>query len=136
LRPMSELEFEKAARGPALPNAGEFVWGTTEIVATGAISGAVESGEEAVATAEANANFDGTVISGGDSANGPEYGQGPLRNGIFATADSTRKSAGASYYGVMELSGNLREGIVTIGNATGRSFQGSHGDGVLSSTSG
>jgi len=136
LRPMSELEFEKAARGPVLSTSGEFVWGNTHVAAADALSGAVESGTETVTTVGANANFGSTVLTGGDSANGAEYGQGPLRNGIFATADSTRESSGASYYGVMELSGDLREGLVTIGNATGRSFQGSHGDGKLSSVSG
>jgi hypothetical protein len=32
----------------------------------------------------------------------------------------------------MELSGNLWEAPVTIANATGRAFTGTHGDGVLS----
>jgi hypothetical protein len=31
LRPMSELEYEKTARGSILPVAGEFAWGTTTI---------------------------------------------------------------------------------------------------------
>ncbi|MCP4710634.1 MAG: hypothetical protein GY869_18575, partial [Planctomycetes bacterium] len=39
--------------------------------------------------------------------------------------------AGAGYYGVMELSGNLWERPVTIGNAAGRGFTGLHGNGAL-----
>ena len=32
LRPMTELEFEKACRGPLTPVAGEFAWGTATYV--------------------------------------------------------------------------------------------------------
>jgi len=56
--------------------------------------------------------------------------------GIFAAGASDRESAGAGYYGVMELSGNVWERVVTVGNATGRLFDGEHGDGVLSSAGG
>lgn len=33
--------------------------------------------------------------------------QGPVRVGIYATANSGRDTAGATYWGVMEMSGNL-----------------------------
>ena len=58
---------------------------------------------------------------------------GPMRVGIFAanSSNSGRITAGASYYGIMELSGNLWERPVTIGNATGRGFTGLHGNGAL-----
>ncbi|HLF17266.1 MAG TPA: SUMF1/EgtB/PvdO family nonheme iron enzyme [Candidatus Omnitrophota bacterium] len=136
LRPMSELEFEKASRGPVLPISGEFVWATTGITAASAISSGAEDGAESVTTSSANASLNNTTLSGGDTGNGSEYTQGPLRNGIFATSSSVRESAGASYYGVMELSGNLRERVATIGNASGRSFLAAQGDGVLSADSG
>ncbi len=60
---------------------------------------------------------------------------GPVRVGIFAAngLNSGRVSAGASYWGIMELSGNLWERPVTIGNATGRAFTGKNGDGLLAS---
>jgi formylglycine-generating enzyme required for sulfatase activity len=60
---------------------------------------------------------------------------GPVRVGLFAAngSNSGRVSAGASYWGIMELSGNLWERPVTIANATGRAFTGTHGDGVLAS---
>ncbi|MGI9544039.1 MAG: hypothetical protein ACR2MX_12350, partial [Cyclobacteriaceae bacterium] len=45
--------------------------------------------------------------------------------------DETRPVFGASYYWVMDLSGSLWEKVITIGNATGRAFKGSHGDGIL-----
>jgi hypothetical protein len=56
-----------------------------------------------------------------------------MRVGSFATISSTRTTSGASYYGAMEMSGNLYEHTVTIGNATGRNFTGIHGNGSLDS---
>lgn len=132
LRPMSELEYEKMARGPLLSVAGEFAWGTTDITAAAALSSGDEDGTETVATTGANALYNNISLSGGDSASGAEYVSGPVRSGIFATAATNRQSAGAGYYGVMELSGNLKERVVTLGNSEGRSFIACHGDGVLS----
>lgn len=136
LRPMTELEFEKTARGPVLPKEGAFVWGTTTIIAPQSLTAGDENGSEQSLSAGANANFNGVTFVGGDAPNGPEYSRGPLRSGIFAAANATRESSGASYYGVMELSGNLRERVVTVGNAAGRTFAGSHGDGILSTKNG
>ena len=53
--------------------------------------------------------------------------------GIFAASMGTpsRAETGATFYGVMEMSGNLWERPVTIGNSTGRAFSGVHGDGGL-----
>ena len=77
LRPMSELEFERAGRGPYRAVSGEYAWG-----------------------------------------------------GV-----ATRIAAGAGYYGAMDLSGNLWERTVTVGNSTGRSFEGRyHGNGALDSS--
>ena len=132
LRPLTELEFEKVARGPLLPIEGEFAWGTTNITAATTISGINEDGTETISNNSANCQFNNTTLSGGDSANGAEYQKGPLRVGIFAINSSDREQSGASYYGVMELSGNVVERVVTIGNSAGRNFIGSHGDGILS----
>lgn len=136
LRPMTELEFEKISRGPVLASPGEYAWGSTDIAAAATISGANENGAEAVSTTNANAHYNNTTLTGGDTSSGADYAQGPLRVGIFATSSSTRVTAGAGYYGAMDLSGNLSERTVTIGNAGGRSFVGTHGDGVLSSVPG
>lgn len=132
LRPITELEFEKIARGPSLAIGGEFAWGTTAITAAATISGD-EDGSETISDSGANANYNNAVFSGGDSLNGAEHQQGPLRSGVFASSTADRITSGASYYGVMELSGNLKERVVTIGNAYGLAFDGSHGDGVLTS---
>lgn len=128
LRPFSELEFEKVCRGPLYPVSGEYAWGTTSATAAAAISG-TENGTETITTANANLNYNNTTFTGGDG------GQGPLRAGIFATSSTvTRQSTGSGYYGNTELSGNLWERCVTVGNATGRGFAGTHGDGVLTTT--
>jgi formylglycine-generating enzyme required for sulfatase activity len=127
LRPMTELEFEKVARGTSTATVNEYAWGSTTITAAATISGA-ENGAETITTASANAVYNNTTFSGGDASSGP------LRSGIFATASSTRAQSGAGYYGNMELSGNLWERAVTVGNSTGRSFTGTHGDGALTTT--
>jgi hypothetical protein len=125
LRPMTELEFEKAARGKNVePNAGEYVWGNVNITQALGISG-TENGSETVTTEDANANYGSAAFSGGDGS------AGPLRSGVFAKQDTSRSQAGAGFYGAMDLGGNVTERIVTVGNSEGRSFQGTHGDGQL-----
>ena len=119
LRPFTELEYEKACRGPLAPVADEYTWGTTGIAQAEGISNENLVNETA-ANAEANA------VCLNDTA-------GPLRVGCFATATSTRVAAGASYWGIMELSGNVTDRPVSVGNANGRLFTGLHGDGVLTS---
>jgi formylglycine-generating enzyme required for sulfatase activity len=119
LRPMTELEFEKACRGTVASVAGEYAWGnTTATAATGISNGGLAN--ETPSNSGANAVY-------GNSGTG-----GPLRVGAFANGSSTRAQSGASYYGIMELSCNLFERVVTVGNASGRAFTGEHGDGTLS----
>jgi formylglycine-generating enzyme required for sulfatase activity len=121
LRPMSELEFEKAGRGPYRAVSGEFAWGSTSITGATSVSNAGKSNEAPGAAANCVYNNSGGV-------------QGPMRVGAMAAGDATRVASGAGYYGAMDLSGNLRERIVTIGNSTGRGFNGAtHGNGVLTS---
>lgn len=127
LRPMTELEFEKACRGPLAPVAAEYVWGDSSSGLCSSISG-TEDGTETCSTAGGNLNINTTVFTGGDG------GSGPLRGGIFATSSSTRWYAGATYYGVLDMAGNVWERVVTVGNAAGRAFRGTHGDGNLESS--
>jgi len=138
LRPMTELEYEKVARGPMVPNPGEYVWGNQNINAATTISGTTEDGTETItAPTNANVNYGNTTFTGGDSAQGAGFTQGPLRGGIFAAATgATRVSSGASFYGAMDLDGNLKERVVTIGNAMGLAFTGTEGNGVLNTTTG
>ena len=136
LRPVTELEFEKAARGPFLPLDGEYAWGNTQIVAAQELSGTSEDGSETVLTSRANARFNNLVLSGGDASQGGEHQQGALRTGIFSTMASDRTASGSGNYGVLELSGNTKEWIVTVGNLNGISFSGIHGDGFLTEVPG
>ena len=59
----------------------------------------------------------------------------PLRVGCFADSTSTRAAAGATYWGVMNMSDNNSELCISVGNTSsgvaGRSFVGVHGDGQL-----
>ncbi|MBK8338911.1 MAG: hypothetical protein IPK99_02365 [Flavobacteriales bacterium] len=56
--------------------------------------------------------------------------------GIFAAngSNSGRVTAGATYYGIMEMGGNLWERVVTIGLPEGRVYTGTHGNGILAAT--
>lgn len=127
LRPMTELEGEKACRGPLAPVLNEFAWGTTTIASTtysltntGSANERVSSG---YATNRGNAAYSATV----------PYTYGPLRSGIFPhhTSNSGRITSGAGYYGAMNLSGNLGELTITVGRPLGRAFTGMHGNGSL-----
>ncbi len=139
LRPMTELEFEKASRGTATPVANEYAWGTATVannVYTLANAGAANEGiANNYSTMAGNAMHIWTNSDDPDEPGEPDIGiDGPLRAGIFAAHGSNtgRITSGASYYGIMELSGNLWEWTVTVVNATGRAFTGIHGDGALS----
>lgn len=121
LRPMTELEFEKACRGPLSDDS--YVWGSQNAIIATTLSG-VEDGTETVITPNANCNQTSN-LSGGDG------GRGPLRCGIFAGQSLNRERAGATYYGILEMGGNVWERCVTIGNSVGRDYEGSHGDGDI-----
>ncbi|MBF0620068.1 MAG: SUMF1/EgtB/PvdO family nonheme iron enzyme [Candidatus Omnitrophica bacterium] len=136
LRPMTELEFEKAARGPYVPLAGEYAWGSKDITAADTVSGTSEEGDESVTTPGANARFNGVMLSGGDSRAGVEYQKGMLRSGIFSTGSSNRILSGAGNYGAMDLSGNAKEMVVTLGNPDGLAFSGQQGSGYLTTLQG
>lgn len=117
LRPMTELEFEKAARGPLAPVADEYAWGSTSVTRT---RGFANSGT----ITETPIPEDANVVNGFNF-------EGPARVGSMAVAGRSRRDAGAGYYGALELSGNVAEALVTVGNAEGRAFEAAHGDGVL-----
>ena len=129
LRPMTELEFEKACRGPLDPVADEYAWGNTNISETTAI---LNDGTGTETATNGNCNYH---HADDPHKPAPPNGapKGPYRVGIYAKEGSTRQEAGASYWGIMELSGNLWERPVTARTATGRLFTGLHGDGVLTS---
>lgn len=129
LRPMSELEYEKACRGPVNATQGEFAWGTAAIHASNYNLLSSGFSSERVSNPGSNignasyADTDGTI-------------NGPLRVGALAASFSagSREETGGSYYGIMELSGNVYERCVTVGTARGRMFTASHGNGIINSS--
>jgi formylglycine-generating enzyme required for sulfatase activity len=120
LRPMTELEFEKACRGPLNPTAYEYAWGNTTISTTTAI---VNDGTGLDTATGGNCNYTTCVPDG------------PYRVGVYATVISGRTEAGATYWGIMEMSGNLWERPVTVADS-GRTFTGTLGDGKLEAVNG
>ena len=127
LRPITELEFEKAARGITNPIKGEFSWGTPYIIDANTVQ---NNGTESETVSEL-ANFtDSAGLAPYNS--GIEFNQlnGVLRNGFgakgsdFSTSDfELRLQAGASFWGVLELSGNVWEYCVKINNPNSLNFQ-------------
>lgn len=102
LRPMTELEYVKAARGPGKPQPHEFPWNTDNKEQLGRF---VDLDDELKLK-------EGLEESDMNEANRHQYG--------------------ASYYWVMDLAGSLWEKCVSLGHPIGRAYTGSHGDGVLS----
>lgn len=114
LRPLTELEYEKAGRGFNAKQLAEFAWGNTTI--TGAAAGGIspnadENGTEVISTANANVCAGFISYNTGDGrAGGVSQNQsGPLRCGIFAQAATNRTQSGSGYFGAMELTGNILE---------------------------
>lgn len=105
LRPMTELEYEKACRGPNAPTLKEYPWGS--IVLTVATSSALSN---AGATNETS-----TTSGNGLSAIGGSGSDGPLRCGFAATSSSGRTDAGAGYYGIFDMGGNVWEQTINCG---------------------
>lgn len=157
LRPLTELEYEKLARGPLPPVSGELAWGSAEALPANIIVGS-ESGNIQL---NGNVNIDMArqFFRGGDGGQGPLPGHafeivpGEETDRLFSPARrlfswennqivmsparfdrqsrnvAGRAMEGRSYYGAMQLSGNLWELTVSVGNKAGRSFDGAHGDG-------
>lgn len=129
LRPLTELEYEKACRGINPAVGDEYAWGNTTLVEATIINIIPENGTEIILDVDANSNHNNNAFSGGDPG---ANNRGPLRVGIFAeVGDATRVETGASYYGVMELSGNLAEPYIEYRHPT---FTRNYGDGILDYT--
>jgi len=119
LRPMTEFEYEKACRGNNSGTANvafpyEYPWGNTNITNPGSHNSA------------SNATWSSYEGSCNYQMNNP------IRGGAFATALSNRSQSGASYYGIMEMGGNLWEQCVGGGSGYDYSaFTKTNGNGVL-----
>lgn len=116
LRPMTELEYEKACRGPLTPVAGEFAWGDVEFVEVDGLINEGTPDERPANFAKANLAADRCQL---------------MRVGCLGLETGSRRLMGAGYYGMTELSGNQVEPVISAGSVKGRAFTGLHGDGAL-----
>ncbi len=131
LRPLTEFEFEKMARGPhpgAYGYTQQKAWGTATITEVTGITNPGQANETASNTGEGICVYNDNASVGG-----------PMRCGFAATPTTTdRFSCGASYYGIFELSGNISEPYMSIarGATYDDNFTGNSGDGIIHDVSG
>jgi len=149
LRVLSELEYEKACRGPLPAMNDQYAWGTSTIYpnniypynnGNGANNSIIisttipaEDGSEVAlgfvgvsGTPVVNCNWYRCNELPGGVTGGNGY-RGPLRVGIFANSTSGGVTSGGTYYGVMEMSGNVAEFYVPASNITNSAGMGSYG---------
>ncbi len=123
MRFMTELEFEKAAKGP------------THILNMLASGGTTAYDQTYTMTNDGQENAN--ISNPGESITNINYSStdpgGPMRVGIFASSalNPTRVETGGRYYGVMELSGNLYERCIGAGSPVNRAYTGLHGNGEI-----
>ncbi len=115
LRPMTELEYEKAVRGPDLPKLLELAWGS-EIMASASGLQMAGTAQESLSPMGANVSFQQVLA-------------GPHRVGIAARPYGNRRASAASYWGIADMSTNVFERTISVGSAAARQFTGTHGDG-------
>uniref|UniRef100_UPI00203E205D glycine-rich protein n=1 Tax=Odoribacter lunatus TaxID=2941335 RepID=UPI00203E205D len=103
LRPMSELEYEKACRRfyPQVPAQGEYAWNTNNGI--NRLSGLGDLNYRGDQREQALSYLKNVNSGTSNSINGP------VRCGLFATSATNQTQAGATYWAVMEMSGNLKE---------------------------
>ncbi len=123
LRPLSELEYEKTCRGTISPILNENAWGNGSELQVSAIINSGRPNEMASNSGIGLCNYGGAV------------GNVPMRCGYAATNSTNRYRAGAAYYGVMDLSGNMHEPYISFyaDPSYSNNFDGSSGDGELDS---
>jgi len=111
LRPMSELEYERACRAPFPqdPLAGEYPWNSNSWLSR--VTSITAGGRAAEIAGNTSCN-----VNSGSGLTGSN--QGPVRCGLFARTTSTQVTAGATYWGVMEMAGNVRELVAGVSHTS------------------
>jgi len=166
MRMLTELEYEKAARGPLPPmyksysnsyfgnndttlnwSGFDWAWGNDSMIARTNSYGnstlnysGTENGTEFFSNYSVYNRYINPAQSNmvmGTSTTGGDGGVGPYRVGIFANDTSSRVSSGATYYGIMDFSKNVAQMTVSIGNKTARTVSyKKNGDGLLNALGG
>ncbi|MBL7813192.1 MAG: hypothetical protein JNL57_13300 [Bacteroidetes bacterium] len=141
LRPMTELEFEKFARGRQYPVPYSYPWGNTLATQTSTFTNWKTNSEKMSNTVpigygaiHCNRTFNITDTIGTT-----------IRGGFNGSTGSTRLTIGAGYWGILELAGNQGEAVVPLltqiqGAPTmlfcNRFNKYSHGDGSIAASTG
>ncbi len=102
LRPYTEFEYTKAARGPLEPKPIEYAWNTAS---TDRMARRIDPETQSA-----------IMMNGLDESD---------------LANANRVQFGASYYWVMDLAGSMWEKVITPADSVGRRFTGQHGDGAI-----
>ncbi|MDE5611064.1 MAG: SUMF1/EgtB/PvdO family nonheme iron enzyme [Odoribacter sp.] len=128
LRPLSEFEYEKMARPPypSIPILREWTGGDPKTI----VRPQANSLSDARTPDERLGKVDGKRVN----VNAGAALDGPVRVGAMAVGAQSRTEAGASFWGIMDLSGNLSEIYYACSNGHGRNFSdilASHGNGAL-----
>ena len=129
LRPISEMEFEKACRGHLTPVAGEFAWGTDRVTNA---NHPVDDGTPFESVSDVPEEGSGLANHGNVVASEGWGLRGVLRTGFAASEGTERVESGAAFYGAMEMSGNVWEYTIMVAGE-GVLFTGEPGDGSLDS---
>ena len=124
LRPLTELELEKAGKGSAMPDPNGYAWGSSPPVSLYTSDGQLYDRDRRKAGMEVFPNA--------------LFGNHPMVQGPFLLpfVDPDRPylgRMGSSIYGIQSLSGGMWERAVSVSHDEGRKYRGTHGDGVLSS---
>jgi len=124
LRPMTEFEYEKACRGTLNPVPNEYPWGDISLYNTSTYptnSGTFQSKVTNIGMYNGMCLYDWNTVD-----------WAPFRSGSFANNLTTRSQSGATYYGIMEMGGNVSEQVVGGGSGYDFSnFTTANGDGIL-----
>lgn len=118
IRPMSEFEYEKACRGPLYPVVNELSWGSTDNIGFSNFS--VNN------RFTANETLNGSGLGMANIQTNMNY-----RVGIAATPTSNRSKSGATYYGILDMSGGMFESVVGVSGQDYSTFTTLNGDGNL-----
>ncbi|MEL6637818.1 MAG: SUMF1/EgtB/PvdO family nonheme iron enzyme [Bacteroidota bacterium] len=149
MRIMTELEYEKSARGTAPAIFREYAWGSSELEKGYYLDQRLFACDRGKDCVDGNVHvnllgFDNFDDVCGATGSDPDYigcrilsetmaYRGPLRTGIHSQGKTplSRLNSGAGFYGSLELSGNVREPVVPVGDRNSRNYVGVEGDGRI-----